>query len=112
MELLVSVTRRTLRAGRYGQTGMCWRSREPSNAHFVSIERAFSSIIVLRYSPGFLGKGYSTSFPNGFGLGKLEDNSQAAVIVYVEKTKAKPNLPERVDDVPVRMILTDPFVAY
>jgi hypothetical protein len=48
----------------------------------------------------------------GVGLGKLEDNSQAAVVVYVDKTKAKPVLPERVDDVPVRVILTDPFVAY
>jgi hypothetical protein len=49
----------------------------------------------------------------GVGLGALEDNSQAAVIVYVDKTSsAKPQLPERVDDVPVRVIFTDPFIAY
>ncbi|PYJ49240.1 MAG: hypothetical protein DME85_00420 [Verrucomicrobia bacterium] len=49
----------------------------------------------------------------GVGLGALEDNSQAAVIVYVDKTSsAKPELPERVDNVPVRVIFTDPFIAY
>jgi hypothetical protein len=49
----------------------------------------------------------------GVGLGALEDNSQAAVIVYVDKTSsAKPQLPERVDNVPVRVIFTDPFIAY
>jgi hypothetical protein len=49
----------------------------------------------------------------GVGLGALEDNSQAAVIVYVDKTSSvKPQLPERVDDVPVRVIFTDPFIAY
>jgi len=49
----------------------------------------------------------------GVGLGALEDNSQAAVIVYVDKTSsAKPQLPERADDVPVRVIFTDPFIAY
>jgi hypothetical protein len=49
----------------------------------------------------------------GVGLGALEDNSQAAVIVYVDETKsAKPQLPERVDDVPVRVIFTDPFIAF
>jgi len=49
----------------------------------------------------------------GVGLGALEDNSQAAVIVYVDKTSsAKPQLPERVDNVAVRVIFTDPFIAY
>jgi hypothetical protein len=49
----------------------------------------------------------------GVGLGALEDNSQAAVIVYVDKTSsAKPQLPERVDNVPVRVIFTDPFIAF
>jgi hypothetical protein len=49
----------------------------------------------------------------GVGVGALEDNSQAAVIVYVDKTSsARPQLPERVDDVPVRVILTDPFIAF
>ena len=49
----------------------------------------------------------------GVGLGALEDNSGAAVIVYVDKTSsAKPQLPERVDNVPVRVIFTDPFIAF
>jgi hypothetical protein len=49
----------------------------------------------------------------GVGVGALEDNSQAAVIVYVDKTSsAKPQLPERVDNVPVRVIFTDPFIAF
>jgi hypothetical protein len=49
----------------------------------------------------------------GVGLGALEDNSQAAVIVYVDKTSsAKPQLPGRVDNVPVRVIFTDPFIAF
>jgi hypothetical protein len=49
----------------------------------------------------------------GVGLGALEDNSQAAVIIYVDKTSsATPQLPEQVDNVPVRVIFTDPFIAY
>jgi hypothetical protein len=49
----------------------------------------------------------------GVGLGALEDNSQAAIIVYVDKTRSvKPQLPERVDNVPVRVIFTDPFIAF
>ena len=49
----------------------------------------------------------------GVGLGRLEDNSQPAVIVYVDRTRsAKPQLPDRLDDVPVRVIFTDPFRAY
>jgi hypothetical protein len=49
----------------------------------------------------------------GVGLGALEDNSQAAVLVYVDKTSsANPQLPERVDNVPVRVIFTDPFIAF
>jgi hypothetical protein len=49
----------------------------------------------------------------GVGLGALEDNSTAAVIVYVDKTSPfKPQLPDQVDTVPVRIIMTDPFIAY
>jgi hypothetical protein len=49
----------------------------------------------------------------GVGLGALEDNSQPAAVVYVDKTsQAKPQLSDRVDNVPVRIIMTDPFVAY
>jgi hypothetical protein len=49
----------------------------------------------------------------GVGLGAREDNSQPAVVVYVDKTsQATPQLPDQVDGVPVRVIMTDPFIAY
>ena len=49
----------------------------------------------------------------GVGLGTLEDNSQPAVVVYVDKTsQATPQLPDQVDDVPIRVVMTDPFIAY
>jgi hypothetical protein len=49
----------------------------------------------------------------GVGLGRLEDNSAPAVVVYVDKTsQAKPQLPDQVDNVPVRIMMTDPFIAY
>src|SRR6266566_2998241 len=39
----------------------------------------------------------------GVGLGSLEDNSEAAIVVYVDKTSSpKPQLPDQVDNVPVR----------
>jgi hypothetical protein len=49
----------------------------------------------------------------GVGLGATEDNSAPAIVVYVDKTSsARPELPQQVDNVPVRVILTDPFIAY
>ena len=49
----------------------------------------------------------------GVGLGALENNSQPAVVVYVDKTsQATPQLPDQVDDVPIRVVMTDPFIAY
>jgi hypothetical protein len=49
----------------------------------------------------------------GVGLGALEDNSAPALVIYVDKTSpAKPQLPAQVDNVPVRIIMTDPFIAY
>jgi hypothetical protein len=49
----------------------------------------------------------------GVGLGALEDNSEAAMVVYVDKTgSAKPQLPAHIDNVPVRVIFTDPFIAF
>jgi len=49
----------------------------------------------------------------GVGLGALEDNSQPAVVVYVDKTsQATPRLPDQVEDVPIRVVMTDPFIAY
>src|SRR5262245_8625036 len=50
----------------------------------------------------------------GVGVGDAEDNSrEGAVIVFVDKTSGfTPALPERVDKVKVRVVFTDPFVAY
>jgi hypothetical protein len=49
----------------------------------------------------------------GVGLGALEDNSTAAIVVYVDKTSpVKPQLPDQLDNVPVRIIMTDPFIAF
>jgi hypothetical protein len=49
----------------------------------------------------------------GVGLGALEDNSAPAIVVYVDKTKQiQPQLPGQVDGVAVRIIMTDPFIAY
>lgn len=49
----------------------------------------------------------------GVGLGALEDNSAPAIIVYVDKTSSStPQLPAQIDSVPVRIIMTDPFVAF
>jgi hypothetical protein len=49
----------------------------------------------------------------GIGLGALEDNSAPAIVVYVDKTSsAKPHLPVQIDNVPVRVVMTDPFIAF
>jgi hypothetical protein len=49
----------------------------------------------------------------GVGLGALEDNSQPALVVYVDrKSSLKPQLPAQIDNVPVRIIMTDPFIAF
>ncbi|HEU0207358.1 MAG TPA: hypothetical protein VFQ78_00125 [Candidatus Udaeobacter sp.] len=49
----------------------------------------------------------------GVGLGALEDNSAPAIIVYVDKTSSStPQLAAQIDSVPVRIIMTDPFVAF
>lgn len=46
-------------------------------------------------------------------MGALEDNSQPAIVVYVDKTSSvKPELPGQIDKVPVRIIMTDPFIAF
>jgi len=49
----------------------------------------------------------------GVGVGALEDNSQPAIIVYVDKMSSlKPQLPAQIDNVPVRIIMTDPLIAF
>jgi hypothetical protein len=50
----------------------------------------------------------------GVGLGASEtNNSQAAIIVYLDKTNfANPQLPDQMDGVRVNVVLTDPFIAF
>ena len=49
----------------------------------------------------------------GVGLGALEDNSAPAIVVYVDQTSSlTPQLPAQVDNVPVRVVMTDPFIAF
>ena len=49
----------------------------------------------------------------GVGLGALEDNSAPAIVVYVDKTSSSaPQLLAQMDNVLVRIIMTDPFVAF
>jgi Peptidase family S64 len=49
----------------------------------------------------------------GVGVGGAPDNAvEAAVVVYVDQTMGRdPDLPESVDNVKVRLVRTDPFVA-
>jgi hypothetical protein len=49
----------------------------------------------------------------GVGLGATEDNSTPAILVYVDQTSpVQPQLPQDIDRVPIRIIFTDPFIAY
>jgi hypothetical protein len=50
----------------------------------------------------------------GVGLGVSEaSNSEAAIIVYLDKTSStKPQLPDQIDSVRVRVVSTDPFIAF
>jgi hypothetical protein len=49
----------------------------------------------------------------GVGLGALEDNSAPAIVVYVDKTSSStPQLPAQIENVSVRIIMTDPFIAF
>ena len=50
----------------------------------------------------------------GVGLGAADDaNSQAAIVVYVDKTNSnRPQLPDQIDSVRVKVVLTDPFIAF
>jgi len=58
----------------------------------------------LMFQPGVIGA----------GVGASADNDQdAAIVVYVDKTSlARPQLLRELDGIPVRVVLTDPFVAF
>jgi hypothetical protein len=50
----------------------------------------------------------------GVGLGLADTaNAQPAIVVYVDKTNAaRPQLPDRIDNIPLKVVLTDPFIAF
>ena len=49
----------------------------------------------------------------GVGLASDDDDETAAIVVYVDRTgSGRPVLASSIEGVPVRMILTDPFIAY
>lgn len=58
----------------------------------------------LMFQPGVIGAGVGAA---------SDDNLQAAIVVYVDKTSsARPQLLRDLDGIPVRVVLTDPFVAF
>jgi Peptidase family S64. len=58
----------------------------------------------LMFQPGVIGAGVGTS---------ADDDQEAAIVVYVDRTgSARPVLSPSLDGVPVRVVLTDPFVAF
>jgi hypothetical protein len=50
----------------------------------------------------------------GVGIGASDtNNSEAAILVYVDKTSsAKPELPDQIEGVRVKVVPTDPFIAF
>ena len=58
----------------------------------------------IMFSPGVIGAGVGAT---------SDDNLEPAIIVYVDRTgPARPQLARSLDGIPVRMVLTDPFVAF
>ncbi len=49
----------------------------------------------------------------GVGLGIAGGVSQPAIVVYVDRTSSsKPDLAAHIDNVPLKVVLTDPFIAF
>jgi hypothetical protein len=49
----------------------------------------------------------------GVGVGASESDSEPVIVLYVDRSVGHtPSLPDQVDDVRVRVILTDPIIAY
>lgn len=50
----------------------------------------------------------------GVGVGQSETNpAEAVIVIYVDRTAgARPNLPSSISGIRVKVIETDPFVAY
>ena len=49
----------------------------------------------------------------GLGVGMSDNSVEGAVVVYIDRTMGRaPAMPERLDNVKVRVVFTDPIVAY
>ena len=49
----------------------------------------------------------------GVGLASDDDDETAAIVIYVDRTgRGRPVVASSIEGVPVRMIMTDPFIAY
>jgi hypothetical protein len=58
----------------------------------------------LMFQPGVIGAGVGTT---------AEDDQEAAIVVYIDRTSGeRPLLSPSLDGIPVRLVLTDPFVAF
>jgi hypothetical protein len=58
----------------------------------------------LMFQPGVIGAGVGAT---------SDDNLRAAIVVYVDRTSsARPQLLNELEGIPVRVVLTDPFVAF
>ena len=58
----------------------------------------------LMFQPGVIGAGVGAA---------SDDNVDGAIVVYVDRTASeRPVLAQAIDGIPVRVVLTDPFVAY
>ncbi len=86
-------------------------SAVPSWAHPADGDVDFARRVKEAHEPDLL----SRPGVIGLGVGATEaDPTMAAIVIYLETGKnAQPHgLPSEIDGVPVRVILTDPFVAY
>jgi Peptidase family S64 len=58
----------------------------------------------LMFQPGVIGAGVGAA---------SDDNLEPAIVVYVDRTsRGRPQLLSELDGIPVRVVLTDPFVAF
>jgi hypothetical protein len=49
----------------------------------------------------------------GVGIGVSDDGTEAALVIYVDNAaRQRPNFPDRVDGALVKVVVTDPFVAF
>jgi len=70
----------------------------------------FATMIKDRHAPDLMAR------PEIIGVGvgvHDQDPSRAAIVIYVDSARpARPNLPQTLDGVPVRVVPTEPFVAF